>query len=566
MESLNFLKYPYAESGHQYALDVISGKVKACKWIKLQARRHLNDIKKQNDPNFEYYFSPEHANRMGAFASLFKHVKGKWATSGESIKFEPWQNFAFGIPFGWLKKSNNKRRYRNIFALIPRKNGKSLCAAIVGLYMLTIDGEPGSEVYCGASNERQAWEVFKPARLMANGNEKFKEAFRLHVGAKNIHILDTASKFEPVIGNPGDGSSPHCAIADEGHEHLDSRLIDSFQTGMGAREQPILLEVSTAGFKVTGPCYSRQKYVEKILEGILENNDIWGIIYTIDQEDDWTDFSIWKKANPNFGISVFEDFLLAQYKESMQVAEAQNKNLCKHLNIWSNSSVGWINMAKWEECTDSSLKIEDFTGEKCWIGLDLARRTDLAALVVLFKQGRDYFCFAKHYLPRETVERPENSHYRKFEAQEFLTVTPGARTDFDYIEEDLKSIHKKFKIIELGYDPKEAENLMQDTRVWADFPCVEINQSALNISEPMKELEALYLSKQLHIAENPVMRWEASNVILKNLGRTKYFMPSKENIANKIDGIVALIMALSRCMAYQEEPDYSQFLSQGVYV
>ncbi|MDL2315642.1 terminase large subunit [Desulfovibrio sp. OttesenSCG-928-A18] len=558
-----FTKYPHTADGHQYALDAERGAVDVCRWVKLQAKKHLEDLDRQSDPAFPFYFDPKKANEIGHFASLMMHVKGKWAQTPTPVLFEPWQEFAFGIPLGWMKKDGGKRRYRNMFDLIPRKNGKSVSAAILGNYMLTADGEPGAEVYCGASKEKQAWEVFGPARLMALNNPFYREYYGLHVGAKNIAVLNTASKFEPVIGNPGDGSSPHCGIADEEHEHLDSRLVDTFQTGMGAREQPLLLEISTAGTNLAGPCYAKQQLVQKVLEGTLENDELWGLIYTIDPEDDWTDFEVWRKANPNFGVSVFEDFLLARYREAMQSPDKQNINLCKHLNVWSNAAVGWINMVKWEECADKNLLMDRFKGCQCWVGVDLASKVDLTAMMFLFRREGEYYLFGKYYLPEDTVRLPENSHYQRWAAEGYLTVTPGARTDYRYLEEDLAEIAKAFSVRELAYDQREAEYLMQNIREWASFPCVEVPQSPTFISEPMKEFEALYLSGKLHHDGNPMLRWQASNVIRKS-SKAKSYYPAKEREANKIDGIVAAIMALSRAMTFEDPA--SVYESRGLIV
>lgn len=556
--------YPHTESGNEYARSVIAGSIPVCKWIRLLAQKHLDDLSRQRDADFPYRFDEGKANDIGHFASLMQHVKGKWA--GNPIELEPWQNFSFGIPFGWVRKSDGKRRYRNIFALIPRKNAKSTAAAIIGNYMFTADGEPGAEVYCGASKEKQAWEVFGPARLMALNNPYYREHYGIHIGAKNLAIINSASKFEPVIGNPGDGSSPHCGIADEEHEHRDAQLVDTFRTGMGAREQPLLLEISTAGVNLSGPCYAKQLYVQDVLEGALVNDELWGAIYTIDAADDWTDFSVWRKANPNFGISVYEDFLLARYQEAMQSPDKQNINLCKHLNIWNNAAVGWVNMVKWDECADRNLLLERFKKCQCWIGIDLASKIDLTAMMILFHRDGQYYLFGKYYLPEDTVNLPENEHYRRWQAEGRLTVTPGARTDYHYLEDDLREMSTTFQVKEIAYDAREAEYLMQNIREWASFPCVEVPQSPAYISEPMKEFEALYLSGKMQHDGCPMLRWQASNVIRKNSHNKSYY-PAKEREGAKIDGIVAAIMALSRAMAVDKGPgDISPFLEEGVYI
>lgn len=431
-------KYPHTQAANRYAQDAISGHVDVCRFVRLAAERHLNDLERQKDEDFPYYFDPKGTDDLCAFIELMQHTRGEW--TGKRITLEPWQKFTFGIPFGWKKKKDGKRRYREMYVEVPRKNGKSIMGAGIGNYMLTADGELGAEVFSGASGERQAWEVFGTARLMALHNGDYREAFGLHVGAKNISILDTASRFEAVIGRPGDGSSPHCALVDEFHEHSGPDLYDTMKTGMGARSQPMLVCITTAGTDTSGPCYTKRSEGIKLLEGALDNPAWWVVIYTIDMDDDWTDFAVWRKANPNLEISLYEDDLLSAYTTAMQTASEQNIIKCKRLNVWSSAAVGWINMAKWGLCADPALKMDDFKGQPCWVGVDLASKVDLTAMMFLFKVRpesdfarflkADYVLFGKYYLPEETIERPENSRYRQWRDMGLLTSTPGARTAF----------------------------------------------------------------------------------------------------------------------------------------
>ena len=577
----NKCKFPHADEAAQYALDVVTGRVIACKWVRLAAARHLDDLEQQDDPCFPYYFDAAGTDSFCAFVELMPHIKGKW--EGSCIVMEPWQKFTFGIPFGWKKKSNGKRRYRELYIEIPRKNGKSPMGACIGNYMLTADGEPGAEVYSGASTERQAWEVFGPARLMSKKRQDYQRAFNLDVSAKSITIQDTASKFLPIVGKPGDGSSPHCALVDEFHEHDGPELYDTMKTGMAAREQPMLVVITTAGMNSSGPCYDQHCEVIKMLEGSVDKPGLWGVIYTLDKGDDWADLSLWPKANPNYNISVFEDFLIEQHREALQRTDRQNIIKCKHLNLWSNAAIGWINMHKWNSCADKSLKIDDFWGCRCFTGIDLASKVDLVAMMFLFEvlpshafarfTGKEYVLFGKYYLPEETIELPENSDYRKWRDLGLITQTPGARTDFAYIEDDLKRMLGRhdllvvngpeetpeqvlvFNIVELGYDQREAEYLMQNIREWAPFECVEVPQSPAHMSEPMKEFEALYMSGRLRHDDNPVLNWQAGNVIQRR-SRNKSYYPAKERAKDKIDGIVASVTALSRAMTMQEENLY----------
>jgi len=543
----------FSQMALDYARGVVKGEIPACGYVRAACKRHLDDLLRQEDDDFPYYWSEEAAERICLFASQMVHVKGReWA--GKRIALQPWQCFLLSTPFGWLRKEDGFRRFREIYAEIPRKNGKSIVGAVIGLYMFCADGEPGSEVYSGATSEKQAWEVFGPARQMCLKNPSFAKYFDINIGAKNLAILNNGSKFEPVIGKPGDGSSPHCAIVDEYHEHTTPELYDTMITGMGARSQPMLVVITTAGVDTSHPCYAKRDEAIKVLEGTIENDQLFTIVFSIDDDDDWTLPEAWQKANPNYGVSIYKDFLEARRKEAIQVASRQNIIKCKHLNIWSNAGSAWINMVKWAACR-KDMAIEDFEGEKCFVGIDLASKVDLTAMMLLFKRGDEYYVFGKYYLPEDTINLPENAHYQRWEAEGWLTATPGARTDYRYLMDDLLALTERYKVKELAYDPHEAEMLMQEIREKVSFPCIEINQSPAMISEPMKEFEALYLSEKLHHNGDPLLAWQASNVILRST-KTKSFYPSKERVENKIDGIMATIMALSRAKLDDGSPEF----------
>lgn len=539
---------PFADTALQYAQDVVSGVIPSCSHIQRACQRHLDDLAASKEAAFPFRYDAYAGNRICAFASMMIHVKGRdWA--GKHIQLEPWQCFLLAVPFGWVRKADGKRRFREIYAEIPRKNGKSILGAVIGLYMFCADNEPGAEVYAGATSEKQAWEVFGPARQMCLKNKALTDAFGIGVGARNLHILTQGSKFEPIIGKPGDGTSPHCALVDEYHEHATPELYDTMLTGMGARSQPMLVVITTAGVDTSHPCHAKRDEAVKVLAKALQNDTLFTVIYTIDDDDDWTQPTAWEKANPNLGVSVYRDFIEARRKEAMSIASRQNILKCKHLNVWSNTGTAWINMTRWHAC-QRDMTLEDFAGEDCWIGVDLASKIDLTAMMLLFRRGDEYFLFGKYYLPEETVQLPENSHYQRWVAEGLLTETPGARTDFRYLLDDLLAIAADFRVQELAYDPREAEMLMQEARERVSFPCIEISQGPALISEPMKEFEALYMSGKLHHNGDPLLCWQASNVVLRST-KTKAYYPGKERPENKIDGIVAAIMALSRAKLHE---------------
>jgi len=240
----------YSETAENYAHDVLSGQILAAKYIQLAAARYLDGLKDQS----VYVYNEAKAHKACKFVEAQYHTKGRWASKKQHLMLEPWQIFFVCNVFGWVNKSTGLRRYREVLLLVPRKNGKSALAAAIGLYMLCADDEYGAEVYTGATSEKQAKEVFVPAQAMVRMNPAMADYFGLQNNASNICILENGSKMEPIIGNPPDGSSPSCAIVDEVHEHKDSRLIDTMITGMGAREQPLMLYITRGDDNISWPC------------------------------------------------------------------------------------------------------------------------------------------------------------------------------------------------------------------------------------------------------------------------------------------------------------------------
>ena len=545
----------FTEVAEKYCGDVVSGVIPAGNLVKLACARHKWDRERENDPGFAYRYDEKKAERRCKFSEKLPHVKGKWA--GKKLKLSPHQVFIRCAVWGWVRKKDGKRRFNIVYIEIPRKNGKSVDAADAGLYMLALDGEKGAEVYSGATSEKQALEVFRPAWQMANALPALREKFGISLSGnpKNptcIYILSDMSRFEPLIGKPGEGSSPHFAIIDEYHEHKTAEQYDAMETGMGAREQPLMFVITTAGTDTSSPCYDMHGRAVKVLDGTVEDESFFAIIYGIDPEDDYRDFEVWKKANPNYNVSVDADYLQRKHRETLTNVSKQNINLCKHLNQWMNAGVAWMNMTKWAACEDKSLRLEDFRGATCYAALDLASKIDICALMLVFEMERGFAAFGKYYLPEETVKLAGNEHYDKWVKEGFITETPGARTDFLYIEEDLKAIHAVHPIQELAYDPREASYLINNVMGWLGVEqCIEINQGPALMSEPMKELEARIYDQKLWHNGDPVLAWMMGNVIKKqgrNSGPIKSYYPTKQKNEFKIDGAVAMIMAISRAM------------------
>lgn len=541
------MKTPNVNKANKYARDVVGLKQPACHWIIRACQRHLDDVRKSKAKDFPFYFDAAEAERVCTFVQMFHHTKGKWAAKKMRLELEPWQLFAIACIFGWRRKKDNFRRFRRVLLLIPRKNGKSALAAAIGLYMLAGDSEYGAEIYSGASSEKQALEVFTPAKIMAKGCEDYLEYFDVEVNASNISILSNGSKFETVIAKPRDGASPSCAIADEVHEHRDSEQIDTMLTGMGARDQPLMLMVTTAGNNIEGPCYAYQLEAQAMLDGTVPDDELFALVYTIDVDDDWTHPATLVKANPNFGISVGEDFLLSQLQTAKNNPRRQSAYKTKHLNVWVGARDAYFNLQRWNESANPDLRLDQFTGQRCYIGLDLASRSDIAAAVLLFPLGNDDFAvFGKYYLPQGALDEGKGDHYQAWQTEGHICVTDGEITDFDLIKDDICAWAKQFDVRELAFDPYQSTMLVTEL-MKQGLPAVEVRQTTLTFSEPMKHVEGLIKARQIQHDGNPAMSWMMGNVTARENAKEEVY-PRKELPENKIDGPVALLMAMSRCI------------------
>lgn len=544
---------PHVTAANRYAREVVAGKIIACKWVKLACKQHLDGLEAAKKKGAKYFFDPEAAESVCKFIELLPHTKGKWGKKKELIVLQPWQMFIFCVLFGWKLRKNGRRRYRKAYIAVPRKNGKSIIAAGIGLYMFAADGEYGAEVYSGATTEKQAWEVFRPAKQMLERTDDLKDAIGAEVWAKMLLSPLDGSRFEPVIGKPGDGSSPSCAIVDEYHEHDSPDLVDTMETGMGARDQPLLLEITTAGFNIAGPCFDQELDAKKVLEGALEEDELFAIIYTIDEGDEWDDPKSLRKANPNIGVSVDEDFLLSQQRQAIQNASRQTRFKTKHLNVWCSAKTSWLNILEWNKCADFTLRPEQFKGEKSWLTIDLASRSDICCTMQVFKkniEGKDhYFLFGRYYLPEDAIQNnPKNKNtYQKWVIEGFLEQHDGAEIEFDLVRDDVLATMNEFQTEEVAFDPWRAAHLAQHL-MKEGAEAVEFRQTVQNMSQPMKELESAVKAGRLHHDGNPVLTWMASNVVAKVDAKDNIY-PRKEKPENKIDGIVAAIMAIARAMS-----------------
>jgi phage terminase large subunit-like protein len=547
----------HSEVATQYAEQVCDGTIIACKWVKLAAQRHIDDLARTD---FEYSYDSSLADRACEFIECLPHTKGAWFRRRELLTLQPWQAFIVCSIFGWISKATKFRRYQEAYICCPRKQGKSPLAAGIALYMTACDGEAGAEVFCGATTEKQAWEVFRPARFMVERTKDLREALGFRVNAKSLVVEADGSKFEPVIGKPGDGASPSCGICDEYHEAETSDLYDTLKTGMIGRDQPLLLTITTAGFNIASPCHDLQITAQQILEGSLDDPNFFALIYTIDEDTDWTSEAALWMANPNMGVSINAERLRHDQLQAVQNAAKANTFKTKHLCIWCSADSAFFNMAAWNEAADTTLDEADFATDPCYIGVDLASLIDLSAVVKVYVrriEGKlNYYVFPRHYLPEDRIDLPENQHYQKWQAGNNLIATEGAALDYALVREGLASDIGNNKVEAVCYDERYCRQLMQELNLLTYVTLCEVPQIPQHLSLPMKSLDAAILDGRIHHNGDPVLTWCMSNVVT-HADKNDNVFPNKLKAAYKIDGAVALINAMNRAITCDSIVDQS---------
>lgn len=553
----------------RYAEQVLSGVVVAGGYVRLACQRFIDDLARaaNDDPAFPYRFDEEAADRVVRFFEKMPHTKGEWAAKGQLFVLQDWQCFIECNVFGWLNTETGSRRFRQVYEEEPRKNGKSQRLAARGIYLFAADKECGSEVYSGATSEKQAYEVFRPAWQMVFRLPELRARFAIDQGgnAKNpgsMFVTTDMSRFETMIGKPGDGSSPHGALVDEYHEHDSDDMVETMLTGMGARRQPLLSIITTAGSNLGGPCYEKRRDIIRILERQVFDETIFGIIYGLDEKDDWSDPKSLKKANPNYGVSVFPEYLLAQLNEARRSATKQNAFRTKHLNQWVGARTIWMNMLSWQR-QKREMKIEDMRPFRCWIACDLASKKDVAAVISLIEMPGGFGCIPMFFVPESAVA--ENDKYREFVTAGAMIETPGNMTDFAFIEEEIVRLSGMLNMQDSCFDDWQANYLM--TRLQnRGIRAVEYNQTVKNMSEPMKEVDARVGARTLWHDGNPCMTWMMGNVAAR-IDAKENIYPRKDNENDprcKIDGPVALIMAMGRALSNEDAGDMAGFFTSPV--
>ena len=510
-----------------------------------------------------YYFDERSATVAERFFDrMLVHVEGPMA--GRPFRLEPWQRDIVRRLFGW-KQADGSRKYRKLFLEVPRGNGKSTFAAGLALLLLAVDGEKSAKVYSAAADKGQASLVFETAEKMVAASPLLAKRIKPFRN-RTMEYPETGSRYIVLSADAytKHGLNPHGIIFDELHAQPNRELYDVLQTAMGKRRQPLMVMITTAGFDRNSICWEQHEYARKVTAGIVDDPTFLSAIWSAGPEDDWTSPATWRKANPNYGVSVREEFLRQECKTAMESPAYQNTFRRLYLNQWTQQESRWLDMAAWDAC---ATPLPNLAGRACYGGLDLASTTDIAALVLAFPavDGDPVRLLAFFWIPEDNMrERSlrDRVPYDAWVREGLVFATPGNVIDYGRIEAQILALREIYDIREIAFDRWGATQISQNL-TGEGLTMVQLGQGYASMTAPTKEMGRLVMSKQLAHGGNPVLRWMADNVTVEQdaAGNIK---PSKAKSREKIDGIVAGVMALDRATRHDPELGGSVYEERGI--
>lgn len=555
LDTLDSKSFPFVAKGFDYAFKVLSGEIVACKYVIGACERLFNDL---NVPDSDYYFDVEYAERYLRIVQRFEHVNGIWPD--KYIKYEPWQCFVFMNIMGWKCHSSGFRRFRIAHVEIPRGQGKSLMASQAVLFFLALDNPVGNEISCVATKKDQARIVLDSARNMARKNNSFLRATGVKVLAHKLVHEASNSSARALSSDKGglDGLKDILAVCDELHA-MDREVFDLIYSGMSKRADSLTLCITTAGFTLESVGYSQSSYAKKVATGAVKDDQFFAIVYTIDDGDDIYDKTSWLKANPNYGVSVDPTTFVAKANKTKETPADLPNFKVKHLNMWLSEAQAFYSPLVWDSCA-SDIKLEDFRGQSCIVGLDMSNKRDLTSIGIIFKKDGKYYIFDKSFVPEETVKESNSALYLNCIGKGHLIATKGAAIDYDTIFNEVMKLRSDFNIRHVLYDPWNSTELAQ--RIAKNFvEVVEFRMNTGNLSEPTKTLDSLMRTGKIVHNGSPLLSWSIANVVCKEDAAGNVY-PRKTHERLKIDPVIAILMALASYI--QDKDEENPYESRGV--
>ena len=530
---------------YKYVDDVLNGNVITGANIQLACQRFQEDLNRD-----DLEFRESVVDRALAFISTMKHFKGK--ASGQNFILEPWQAFIVANIFGFYWKGTNDRRFSSSYIEVSRKNGKTALAAALCMFALIADGEDGAEVDLAANSREQARIAFEFCYQFAKQLDPSSKYLTSHLKGIKFNVNASQLKVFAADASKLDGFNASFGLIDEYHAAKNSKVRDVIKSSMGMRQNPHLCTITTAGFDKTLPCYQLRSTAIEILHKLKEDDSMFIAIYSLDDNDDWTDEDNWVKCTPNMDITVTKKYIKEQVKSALNNPSEEVGVKTKTLNLWCDSSEVWLSDSYIVNST-KQIDLAKYQDELCYIGVDLSATSDLTAVSYLVVKDGIYYFKNYYYLPESClVDNSNREKYRLWKNQHQLNITSGNVTDYDYITKDMLQWVDTVSIQKVGYDKWNATQwAIQATE--EGLPLEEYSQSIGNFNQPTKELERLILSGKVVIDNNEITRWCFSNVHIKedHNGNAK---PIKTQKQMKIDGVIAMITALG---CYLTVPHYS---------
>lgn len=517
---------------------------------RLACERFLRDLDAAKAKDSRWMFDEAAAFKAMLFASQMPNIKGPEA--GKPLHLMGWQKLVYTNVFGFKERATGARRFRQAVVYVPKGNGKTTVSAPLAMYMTFGEGEGGAEGYAAAVTRDQARILFDTAKEMVRRSPEMRERWGVGAMTNSIYQERTASRLTPISSDAKalDGLNVAVAVCDEIGSHRTSEVYDALSTAMGKRHQPFLLSISTATQNNAGIGRQLWDYSLRVLQGIQDDERLFAIIYSVDDTDDPWEEATWVKANPGWGVSVQPDAIRAIMRQARNNPAQEASARTRHLNVWIGADEQLFSTREWTLSADRDLRLENFEGRDCHLALDLASRTDLAALVAVFPETRDdgvhYTVFCRCYLNEAAVMEARNASYPGWAANDELVITPGNETDFQIIEDDILGWFRRFNVLSMAYDPWRSTQLAQRLQS-KSVPVHEFRSNTQSFSTPTRELEAAIRAGRIHHDGNGPLAWCVGNVVGHTDARDNVY-PRKARAENKIDAAIALIMAIARCI------------------
>lgn len=529
----------------KYAEDVLSGKIIASKKVKLACKRHLNDLKRAKNGDFPWCFDENIGYRPVQFMERFcKPSKGNYSR----LELLAWQHFAIGSLYGWVHKETKLRRFKEGLIFIGRKNGKSTVASGVANYGCSKDGEKGADVYLLANSMKQARVIFDECKKMIQSSPLLSKHFRPLRDA--IHFDKTFSKIEPQASDSEklDGLNTHLGIFDEIHEYKDYKLINVIKNSTGARQQPLILYITTAGYQLDGPLMDYYEKATDVLEGVINDDRTFYFIAELDEEDDIDDPNNWIKANPSLGVTVKLADMIEEWESRKHIPQERNDFITKRLNLFVRSDEQSFVDYEVIKRNDAVIDISTLHGRNCIGGFDLSQTEDFtsACLEFLLDDGR-VFVLSHSFVPKKKVDLDqEKLPFKEWQEEGLLTICPGDYVDYTYVFDWFVEQSNHFAIDLITFDPANAFRLINDLKNYG-FQTQVVRQGALTLSPALKDLKQILLDGKAIFNRNRLLRWYINNIKLVE-DRNGNWLPTKQSRYRKIDGFAAWLNAHTEAM------------------